>query len=362
MMEKIRDFDHHQFLLRDALQRLGEDPAHLKIIAAELRTLICTSDDTEGLLWRLVSALNVSDEIFLEAAVSLKKGHPINAGVSFSTIPLNRPETGPPGIAPELHSLREIIKEYEAVHLSSFQGPKITHEYLIKAIAQQMGSAHEDEGLEPVIRRLQCLFFNGVHPYTRVLAFDAELALQIGERLLDHCEHELNYQRARRKQVAGNVTMILRCFRVSDLVGIVPVLTFRSEISEVEIRCMARTSSIAFKFIKRGELVREISLPFVRDPDLTLFAVSYSSTLREIRVIVNDVGHAPVNCNLGWLDAMEITNPTFHPEIQGFVKLDWVFTFARLISPAHCMAIRSVPTGGVVDSMQEEESDGGFPD
>ena len=156
--------------------------------------------------------------------------------------------------------------------------------------------------------------------------------------------------------------MILRCKRVAELVGIVPVLTFRSEISEVEIRCIARTASFAFQFIKRGELVREMSLPFARDPDLTLFALSYSSTRREIRLIVNDVGHVPVKCNLGWLDAMEITNPISHREMHGFVQLDWVFTFTRLLSPAHCMAIRSVPTGGVAESMRAEVSDGGFPD
>jgi len=360
--EKLLDFDHHQFLLRDALHRLSADVAHLKVISAELRTLVCFSSGTDGLLWRLIAELDVSDEILLEAAVSLKKDAPINSGVQFATIPLNRPGNALPGITPEWHSLQDVIKNYEAVHLSSFQGPKITHEYLIKAISQQMGSAHEDDGLEPSIRRLQGIFFNGVQPYTRVLAIDAELTLQVGERLLDRAEQLFAYKRARRPPENGDVTVILRCKRVSDLVGTVPVATFRSEISDVEIRCIARTASFAFQFMKHGELVREESVPFANEIDLTLFAVSYSSDLRQVRLIVNGTGLPPVNCGLGWLDARELIQPVFHSEMTGFVQHDWAFLFSRLLSPAHCMAIRSVPTGDVMGSLQEDAPEVGFPD
>ena len=359
--EKIRDYDHHQFLLRDGLHGLSEDPAHLKLVAAELRTLVCLSSGTEGLLWRLIKELEVSDEIYLEAALRLKKDEPINLGVTFATIPLNRPGAAPPGIAPDWHSLKEIIKEYESVHLSSFQGPIITHERLIKNIAEQMGSAHEDEGLEPNIHRLSGLFINGIQPYTRVLAFDAELVLQVGERLLDQAEDFIDYQRAHRKKEFGDTTVILRCKRVSDLIGIVPVLTFRSEISEVEIRGIARTTSFAFQFMKRGKLVREESVPFARDTDLTLFAVSYSSKLREIRVFVNGTGQAPVSCDLGWLDARELSPQMFHAEMNGLVHLDWVFSYARLLGPGHCMAIRSVPTSSVAESMRDDAPGVGFP-
>ena len=360
--EKIRDLDHHQFLLREGLHGLSRDPAYLKSIAAELRTLVCYSSGTEGLLWRIANELNVSDTILLEAAFSVNKDQPITAGLRFATIPLNRPGTAPPGITPELHSLKEIIKEYEAVHLSSFRGIAITHEYLIKAIAQQMGSAHEDDGVEPNIRRLQRLFFNGTQPYTPVLAFDAELALQVGERVLDHCENNLSYQRARREKEPGNVTLIVRCARVADLAGAVPLLTFRSEISEIEIRCVATPASFVFSFFKRNRAIDEVSLPFDSGPDLTLFAVCYSSTLRQVRVVVNDVAATPLKCDLGWLDAREIAQPMLHSGQEGFVRVDWAFAFERLLSPAHCGAIRAIPTSEVADSLRQRVSQSGFPD
>jgi hypothetical protein len=360
--EKLLDFDHHQYLLREALHRLSDDAAHLKMISAELRTLVCLSSGTDGLLWRLITELNVSDKILLEAAVSLRKDAPVNTGVRFATIPLNRPGNAPPGITPKWHSLRDVIKNYEAVHLSSFQGPKITHEYLIKAISQQMGSAHEDDGLEPSIRRLQRIFLNGVQPYTRVLAIDAELTLQVGERLLDRAEQQLDYHRAQRQHETGDVTVVLRCRRVSNLVVSVPVVTFRSEISDVEIRCISRTASFAVQFIKKGELIREESIPFVVDMDLSLFAVSYSSDLRQVRLIMNGNGLPPVNCDLGWLDAREIAQPVFHLGTNDVVQHDWAFAFSRLLSTTDCTELRMVHTEDVIGSMQEAAKTGGFPE
>lgn len=272
--EKIRDLDHHQLLLREALHGLRNDSAYLKTLATELRTLTCYSSGTEGLIWRIAKELNVSDTILLESAVSLTKDHPINKGLSFATIPLHRPGTAPSGIAPQLHSLKEIIKDYEAVHLSSFSGTTITHEYLIKAIAQQMGSAHEDDAVEPILRRLQSLFINGTQPYTRILAFDAELALQVCERILDHCETCLSYERADRQQHVGNVTLIVRCVRLASLAGPIPLLTFRSDISEIEIHCSATPASFVFSVSKRNTEKGNFSLPFDYDRDLSLFAIS----------------------------------------------------------------------------------------
>ena len=60
-----------------------------------------------------------------------------------------------------------------------------------------------------------------------ILTLDAELVLQVGERLLDHCEEALNYRRANRSKGLGDLTLVLRCNRLSDFIGIVPVVSFR---------------------------------------------------------------------------------------------------------------------------------------
>ena len=64
-------------------------------------------------------------------------------------------------------TIKEIMKRQEAVYIA---GKGLSREYLIKAVAQQMGSAHEDEGIEPVLVELGDIFINGVQPYISIRA------------------------------------------------------------------------------------------------------------------------------------------------------------------------------------------------
>jgi hypothetical protein len=65
LSQKLDDLDAHLFIIRDHLSKLNESSSHLKILSAELRTLVCRSSGTEGLLWRLVDELKIDDRIFL---------------------------------------------------------------------------------------------------------------------------------------------------------------------------------------------------------------------------------------------------------------------------------------------------------
>jgi hypothetical protein len=194
--QRLRDLDDHLFLLREGVQKLERESAHLKAIAAELRLLVCISSGTEGLLWRLADDLQVSDVVHLHCACRVDKSHPLAEGLHFMVLPVWRAGQGDPRLVPDYYSLREIIKDCHAVVIS---GCGLTHEYLIKAIAQQMGSAHEDDGIEPALRDLGQIFFNGIEPYVQILARDADLALEIGDRVLDHTVANGAYRRKIRK-------------------------------------------------------------------------------------------------------------------------------------------------------------------
>jgi hypothetical protein len=149
--ERLSALDDHQYLLRQHLHGIGEDKAHVKVLASELRTLVCRSSGTEGLLWRLADTLSVSDEIELFCGGSVKRDHPIVAGMVLGTVPLHRAEDCPPNAPPpEVHRLRDVIKEDEAIYVPEIKhriltgappntkGQIFTHELLIKAIAEQM--------------------------------------------------------------------------------------------------------------------------------------------------------------------------------------------------------------------------------
>ena len=192
LTQKLADLDDHLFLLSHHLHCLQEDQAHLKVIAAELRTLVCFSSRTEGLLWRLVDELDVSDLVHLHAFEGVKHDHPRARGLHFVAVPLYRAGEGPPGLPPAaFYPLRDILKTFEAVFVA---GKGLTHEYLIKAIAQQMGSAHESDDVEPALVDMGQIFVNGVQPYIPVLALDGELTLEVGGRVLRDAQVKAGYQ------------------------------------------------------------------------------------------------------------------------------------------------------------------------
>lgn len=114
--QKLRELDDNQFLLRRSLHGLREEPANLKTLAAELRTLVCYSSGQDGLLWRLCDELTVSDQIELFAPLGIDRDHPLARGLEFAFCRVLRPEQlyGLPNAKAELLSLRELFEEYEA--------------------------------------------------------------------------------------------------------------------------------------------------------------------------------------------------------------------------------------------------------
>jgi len=58
-----------------------------------------------------------------------------------------------------------------------------------------MGSAHEDDEIEPALANLGQIFVNGIEPYVEVLAKDSDFVLEVGERVLDHAVANFGYHK-----------------------------------------------------------------------------------------------------------------------------------------------------------------------
>lgn len=338
--ELLAALDHHQFLLRQSMHGLREDQAHVKILASELRTLICKSSGTEGLLWRIVDELNVSDVVPLQAGGSVNRDHPQARGLTIAKIPLWRPGEGPPGLPVEYHRLRDIIKEDEAIYVAQLKDQIFTHELLIGAIAGQMGGAHEAEGLGYSLVQLNRLLVNRKQLYFHVLAYDAELTLQIGERVLDHVEEHNGFRRARRPADYGDVTLLIRFARRQPILGRVPIITYQCPVAEAAISCSAYPKSTHFTLEKRGTTVAELEVPYPpewnEDTD-AVFAVSYSTAHKQARTITNNqVSNGSVPCNFGWLDARELRQPQPHAGFETFIAVRGALVYGRLLSPKKC--------------------------
>lgn len=366
LLRQLRDLDDHLFLLRESLHGLRQESAYLKSLSAELRVLVCSSFRTEGLLWRLLDKLNVSDSLHLSVPGELDKDHPLARGMIIAFVPLLRGRDAPPGVVADYYPLRRIIKDTEPVYVK-LKG--LTHEYLIKAVAQQMGSAHEDEGVEPSLATLSELFIGGVEPYVRILAFDAELVLQVGERVLLRAESVHRFKRKQRTAGEGDVTLVVRMGLRETLGARIPVFTFRSDIAESEVTGLAGPQSFVFTVQKSGCQVADIVVPYPEKWELNqdaVFAFSYSSAVRQARAISSDLFRAePVSCDLGSVDAREIGKPSLDPIGEGFVYIQLLMSYARLLSARDCRELCDLSPsdfGGDWSSAEAPRGAGPFPD
>jgi hypothetical protein len=345
--QKLYDLDGHLFLLRQNLRELKGNPTYLKIVSAELRALVCKSSGTEGLLWRLVDELGINDKIFLHVQGKLKQDHPLAQGLQFAIVPIQRGGKGDPRLPPNHYSLNYVIKECEALVV---KGYPLSHEYLIKAISQQMGTAHEDDGLEPALVDLKSIFINGIEPFVLVLAMDAELTLEIGERIIEHAEKHLCFNRVHHKYNYGNVTIVLRLRIRQLLAGRIPLLVFRSYVSEVDIECAAGPTGVSFICKKHDRHVGELLSPYPKDwipGHDAVFVFSYCSRSQQARVIINGEAHNIVDSfNLGWLHASDLYLEQNYVEHIYFVEKQFLLIYERLLSSKDSQGLHELPPNG----------------
>ena len=202
---KLRDLDDHLYLLEDALSRLSAgESAHLKTLSAELRVLVCWSSGTEGLLWRIADELGVEDDVHVHLAGNVNHEHPLSKDISFSFIPLIEAGKGDPRLTPNRYSLKGILKKLEAL---TVLGRGYTHEQLIKHVAQQIGSAHEDDGAQRHIVELSQILLGNEKMLIKVLKSDARYVLEIGSRVMESASKVLGFSRSPRTTFTTSETI-----------------------------------------------------------------------------------------------------------------------------------------------------------
>ena len=238
--------DAHLFTLRAHLSKLHMSSSHMKTVSAELRVLVCKSAKVEGLLWRLVDALDINDGVYLNAPGNFDMDHPLMTGLSFGIASISRGNHQHPYFQPQTYSLKEVIKHCDALIAN---GKPLTHEQLISAVAQQIGSAHEADKVDPALVQLSSIFICGIEPFVKVMALDAALVLEVGERVLAEAESKLNFSRSHHEHDYGNLTFFtsigvhklprdpIRVFRLQSFVSLVSIDCFLTAVgSEVVIK------------------------------------------------------------------------------------------------------------------------------
>lgn len=361
--QKVLDLDSQIFLLRGHLYHLYEDDAHLKVISAILRVLICLSHGTEGLLWRLVDEFKVPDEIYLHVTGKVDTEHPLAQGLQFVLVPIQRGGFGDPRLPPDNYSLREIIKNSEAVFIS---GKGLTHEYLIKAIAQQKGAAHEDDGIEPALVGMSQMFINGIAPYAQLLAIDADLVIQIAERVFDAAEKKIGFHRKQHSRDSGNLSITARFRLKQKLTGRIQLFRMRSFINDVDIICEAYSQSLLFILKNKDNLVKKIPIVYPKNLEESVdIAVlfSYCSHAKKYHIVINEKAqdNDGVDCDMGWLYAGDFRCEAIQG-YQDFVE-GGILLHERLLSSRECLEVLGLPPNlyGLLKPIEELKNKKIFP-
>jgi hypothetical protein len=182
--ELLDALDDHLYLLRVNLRdhNAGE-PAHLRVIAAELRVLVCMSGGTEGLIYRLADRLGVTDDVELDLPPKFTRADPAN---KMQYIPLflsiRHPEPVFDFLLRANYSLKEVLKGRVAIVMGQ---NLLTYDVVIKNVAQQIGTAHEDDAISADLMDMRNFFMRNRGMHDDILCKVAELALIIGDRVLD---------------------------------------------------------------------------------------------------------------------------------------------------------------------------------
>jgi len=212
-----------------------------------------------------------------------------------------------------------------------------------------MGTAHEDDGLEPALTQLSAIFINGVEPYIGVLSMDAELTLEIGERVMEAAESQNQLRRPSHSRDYGNVSVVVRMHRNQHLGTRVQLFRFHSYTSAVAVVGLATPTGVLFQLSKRQQLITELFAPYPEsaDPREDAIAVlSYCSKTNEARTITADGPTAPLRCELGWVHAAELVLEEVSDSHKDIVEQRFLLTFERLLSSRDVRELLDLPPSG----------------
>jgi len=318
-LRKLAELEDHLYLLRGQYHDLSRDPAHLSLLAAELRALVCFSSGTEGLLWRLAQAIGVSDVVTVRAVGGINPRHPLSRNLRLFVPTLLRPDPRlPAGFQCQDIEMRILVKECLGAYSL---GKTFTHEQLIKKIAEQVGSAHIDDGVEPALAAMEEFLVSGQPTYFPTLAFLAQLTLEVGERVIAAA---VASGRFKRRRFSTPITMSVH-FRLIEIpLGRVPIVSFDLRTSAIKLDTCVTPRTFPYTLTKYGQtpIHARVPNPLEWEGQDVVFCLSYDHANRVLQTAGPTCdGDRMENCDLGfvWASEREFAGPCFHEESEDYV-------------------------------------------
>ncbi|MFM2011910.1 MAG: hypothetical protein RLZZ396_694 [Planctomycetota bacterium] len=355
----LQALDDHMVILRAAVLRSLEEPSFIKTVASELRVLVCYSSGTEGLLWRICETMQISDLVDVVDPGEIDPDHPLSNGLELQFSPIRRNSEIEPG---ETVSLKEIIKTSRAIFVASIKSERITHENLIRLVSEQIGGAHEDEKVSPELEKLRSFLLNGRYLFNNVLLTDAELVLQVAERVIRNAEKTIHYKRRIISKESGDITIAVKTNHHGYLLGNLNLFTISCEVNELVFSVTGSPAGLKIRIFQYGSQVEELSIAVDEIPTVVSFAISYSSRVGKIRVHDGCKEIVRSTCNLGWLDTGFFSEPKFESITGDFISIESVLLYQRLLSPAEIAQLKDISAVTINEQIQNHRHFVDFPE
>jgi len=329
---KLAELEDHLFLLREQYHNLSRDPAHLSVISAELRALVCESDKREGLLWRLAEALGVSAVVNVRAVGGINPDHPLAMGLRLFVPTLMRPDPAlPERFNCDDIDMRCLVKECLGAYSL---GKSFTHEQLIKMIAQQIGSAHIDEGIEPGLATMEELLISGQPTYFPTIAFLAELTLEVGERVVAAA---VASGRFRRRRYSPPITISVHVGLLEIPLGRVPIVSFDLRTSAITLDACFTPQTFTYTVTKWGQSPIHLCIPHPAqwEGQDAVFCLSYDHRCKVLQTAgPTHAGDRMDECDLGfvWASEREFAPPRFFPQTEHYARYKAFYVHQKMMT------------------------------
>ena len=166
---RLAALETHLKLLRGALERIGSEPDLYKLLAAELRILVCEFGQNRPLL------LDLMDQLALDYTIGPNPELPFP--IALVDEEATRPPAGFEEWSPERiweyhrsrgvhYDLRVYVRRALAVYIL---GEKYSYERLIRTLAEQSGVSHEDPTVDPNVLEMETIAIGGHISHTAPL-------------------------------------------------------------------------------------------------------------------------------------------------------------------------------------------------
>ncbi len=203
--QRLRECETHMYFLWDARRLYDQEPERYKQIAAELRVLVGDHKPKRRLLLAMMEEYGFSYDVqppgppFDKQPIPLVgwRNDPIHQALTQEVQAVLGDEEKMADVLEKQAALRRPIPfpEYVEKGLAVYIRPyDYSYRDLVLAIAQQVGSSHEDHAMDEQLIQMQNIILGNEESHIAVLIQFTDLVIKVGSMFIGHVVQNYGYK------------------------------------------------------------------------------------------------------------------------------------------------------------------------